>query len=191
MGEIGGEVAIKGRLIQLRPLQRADLAHLHRWLNDPDVMQYWDGRDHPATFDRVEARFRKSIEGTDREAQRYMIEAMDRARTIGMVQHGRVHARARHAQVDLLIGEPEFRDAGYGTDAMRTMASHLFESLRVHRVWLTLRASNVRAMKGAEKVGFVREGVLREHDMLEGQLVDVVVYGMLAKEWKPERPSGT
>jgi RimJ/RimL family protein N-acetyltransferase len=180
---------IRGRLVRLRPMQRADLAHLHRWLNDHDVMQYWDGRDHPATFDRVEARFRKSVEGTDRESERYMIESLEDERVIGMAQHGRVHPRARHAQVDLLIGDPAYRDAGFGTDAMRMMVQHLFESLRVHRVWLTLRASNVRAMRGAEKVGFTREGVLREHDMLEGQLVDVVVYGMLAREWSPEQPS--
>lgn len=177
---------IRGKLVRLRPMQREDLAHLHRWLNDPDVMQYWDGRDHPATFDRVESRFRKSVDGTDREAERYMIEVLADDKTIGMVQHGRVHARARHAQVDLLIGDPGFRDSGFGTDAMHVMVKYLFEALRVHRVWLTLRASNVRAMRGAEKIGFVREGVLREHDLLEGQLVDVVVYGMLSREWSPD-----
>jgi diamine N-acetyltransferase len=174
---------LRGQLVCLRPMQREDLPHLHRWLNDPDVMQYWDGRDHPATFDRVETRFRKNIDNTDREAQRYMIELPDAGQTIGMVQYGKVHPRAKHSQVDLLIGEPEFRDSGYGGDAMRTILGHLFGDMKVHRVWLTLRASNERATHGVERLGFTREGVLREHDFLEGHMVDVVVYGMLADEW--------
>jgi RimJ/RimL family protein N-acetyltransferase len=50
-------------------------------------------------------------------------------------------------------------------------------------VWLTLRATNAGATRGAETCGFVREGVLREHDFLEGKHVDVVVYGILARDW--------
>lgn len=169
-------------------MARDDLQLLHRWLNDPEVMQYWDGRDHPATFDRVEARFRRSIDGSDREAVRYMIEADGvegaEPRCVGMVQYGRVQPRAKNTQIDLLIGEPSFRDTGFGAEAVRVLLAHLFVSLKVHRVWFTVRVPNERAMRGAERAGFTREGVLREHDHLEGQFVDVVVYGMLRSEWK-------
>ena len=172
-------------------MDRPDLPVLHRWLNDPEVMQYWDGRDHPATFDRVETRFRKSIEGVDRDAHRFMIDLTEEgceAKPIGLVQHGRVHPRAKNAQLDLLIGDPTCRDSGYGTDAMRTFLAYLFDTLHLHRAWLTMRASNAQAIRGAEKCGFVREGVLRQHDWLEGSLVDVVVYGLLSTEWK-SRPA--
>lgn len=185
---------IPGRLTTLRPMEREDIALLHRWLNDPDVMQHWDGRDHPATFDRVEARFARSVEGSDRETQRFMIvtggtgpDSPPAGRTIGMVQHGRPQPRTRVAQVDLLIGDPEFRDSGYGTDAMRALLAHLFEQQRIHRVWLSLRANNLRALHAAEKCGFAREGVLREHDFIEGKRVDVVVFGVLAHEWKARK----
>lgn len=179
---------LRGKVTSLRPMRRDDLKLLHRWLNDPTIMQYWDGRDHPATFDRVEARFRKSVEGLDRDAVRFMIdipasEEREEARTIGMVQHGRIVPRARNTQVDLLIGESDCRDSGYGTDAMRTFLGHLFGAMKVHRAWLTLRATNASAVRGVEKVGFAREGVLREHDFLEGKHVDVVVYGLLARDW--------
>lgn len=167
-------------------MTRDDLKLLHKWLNDPEVMQWWDGRDHPATFDRVEARFRRSVEGSDRESERFMIE-VDKGgapHTIGMVQYTRVQPRARNSQIDVLIGEPEFREAGYGTDALRAVLKHLFETQKVHRVWHTMQAGNVRAQKSAEKIGFVKEGVLREHDQVEGKYVDVVVYGMLASDWQ-------
>ncbi len=176
---------LRGQLTFLRPMQKDDLALLHKWLNDPAIMEWWDGRDHPATFDRVETRFRKSIEGHDRDAQRYTIEVEKdgERRAIGMIQFGRMQPRPKNTQVDVLIGEPDFRDAGYGTDALRTLLRHLFEDLKAHRVWHTMRAANAQAMKSAEKLGFVKEGVLREHDQLEGKFVDVVVYGMLAHEW--------
>lgn len=177
---------LRGQQTILRAMTKQDLAHLHRWLNDPDIMQWWDGRDHKASFDRVEARFRKSIENSDRDTIRFMIE-VDRdgaARPIGMIQFGRVQPRAKNTQIDVLIGEPEFRDAGYGTDALRAALKHIFEDLKAHRAWHTMQASNARAQKSAEKIGFKQEGVLREHDQLEGKYVDVVVYGMLASEWR-------
>ena len=177
---------LRGDRITLRPLTKEDLVLLHAWLNDPEIMQYWDGRDHPATFDRVETRFRKSVDGSDRDAHRYMIEVEDagKKRCIGLIQYARVHTRAKNSQLDVLIGDPAFRDGGYGADAVHVLLAHLFVGLKLHRVWFTIRANNERAMRSAERVGFVREGVLREHDQLEGQLVDVAVYGMLRREWK-------
>lgn len=176
---------LRGQQTTLRAMTKEDLQLLHRWLNDPEVMQWWDGRDHKATFDRVEARFRRSVEGSDRESHRFMIEVdKDGAtKTIGMIQFGRMQPRAKNTQIDVLIGEPEFRDAGYGTDALRAALKHIFEDLKAHRVWHTMQASNARAQKSAEKIGFVREGVLREHDQLEGKYVDVVIFGMLRDEW--------
>jgi RimJ/RimL family protein N-acetyltransferase len=177
---------IRGQQTTMRAMTRDDLKLLHKWLNDPEVMRWWDGRDHPATFDRVEARFRRSVEGSDRESERFMIEVEQdgETRAIGMVQYTRVQPRARNTQIDVLIGEPEFRDSGYGTDALRALLKHLFETQKVHRVWHTMQAGNARAHKSAEKIGFVKEGVLREHDQVEGKYVDVVVYGMLANDWK-------
>lgn len=177
---------LRGQLTTLRALTRDDLPTLHRWLNDPSVMQWWDGRDHPATFDRVEARFRRSIEGSDRESERLMIEVeRDGQRAaIGMIQYTRLQPRTRISQIDVLIGDPEFRESGYGTDALKALLRHLFEEQKAHRVWLTLRAGNERAQRSAEKMGFVKEGVLREHDWLEGKHVDVAVYGMLVDDWR-------
>jgi len=177
---------LRGQQTFLRAMTKEDLKLLHKWLNDPEVMQWWDGRDHPATFDRVEARFRRSVEGSDRESERYIVEVeRDGVRqAIGMVQYTRPQPRVRNAQIDVLIGEPEFRDVGYGTDALRAVIKHLFETQKVHRVWHTMQAGNARAHKAAEKIGFVKEGVLREHDQVEGKYVDVVVYGLLASDWK-------
>jgi RimJ/RimL family protein N-acetyltransferase len=176
---------IRGEQTTLRPLVQEDLPLLHRWLNDPEVMRWWEGRDHPASFDRVEARFRRSIDGSDRELHRYMIETLGaEPRTIGLVQHGRIPPRVRNVQIDVLIGESDCRDSGYGTDALRAFLAHLFGDLRVHRVWHWIRAGNEGALRSAEKLGFVREGLLREHDWLEGRYVDVAIYGLLASEWR-------
>jgi len=177
---------LRGQQTFLRAMTKEDLKLLHKWLNDPEVMQWWDGRDHPATFDRVEARFRRSVEGSDRESERFIVEVEQEGekRAIGMVQYTRPQPRTRNSQIDVLIGEPEFRDAGYGTDALRAALKHLFETQKVHRVWHTMQSGNARAHKAAEKIGFVKEGVLREHDQVEGKYVDVVVYGMLASDWQ-------
>jgi RimJ/RimL family protein N-acetyltransferase len=51
-------------------------------------------------------------------------------------------------------------------------------------VWIEARANNPRAVRAYEKVGFKKEGLLREEDYFDGRFVDCVRFGILKKEFK-------
>ncbi|MCX6023103.1 MAG: GNAT family N-acetyltransferase [Chloroflexi bacterium] len=61
----------------------------------------------------------------------------------------------RQTELGVMIGEKEFWSHGYGTDAVRALVHHIFESTRLNRVYLHTLDWNVRAQKSFVKAGFV------------------------------------
>ena len=62
---------------------------------------------------------------------------------------------------------------------------YAFRTLNLNRIWLHVFEFNERALRAYEKVGFVREGVLRQDVFREGRYWNTVVMGILRDEWLP------
>jgi ribosomal-protein-serine acetyltransferase len=73
---------------------------------------------------------------------------------------------------------------GLVTRACRALLAHLFGELGLHRVEIACAPGNTRSAAIPERLGFVREAVLRESGRLSDRYVDLVVYGLLASEWR-------
>jgi len=73
--------------------------------------------------------------------------------------------------------------AGWGTDAQRALLAFGFGTINLRRIWLTVSAANTRALRSYEKLGFRREGLLREDIVVHGRPVDSVLMAMLRSEW--------
>jgi RimJ/RimL family protein N-acetyltransferase len=74
--------------------------------------------------------------------------------------------------------------AGFGTDAQRALLRFAFNSIGLHRVWLTVYASNARAIRSYEKLGFRREGLMRESWRGPNGLEDSALMAILAEDWR-------
>lgn len=74
---------------------------------------------------------------------------------------------------------------GYGAEAAEFLIQFAFHSLGLHKVVATCNAQNTASEKIMQKVGMVREGVLREERFKDGKWQDELRYGLLAREWKP------
>jgi RimJ/RimL family protein N-acetyltransferase len=62
---------------------------------------------------------------------------------------------------------------------------HAFETLDCVRVWLKTDLRNLRSQRAIEKLGAVREGVLRNHMILpDGHIRDSVIYSIIPAEWQ-------
>lgn len=72
---------------------------------------------------------------------------------------------------------------GYMSEAVRTVTDYAFDALAASKVELRCDARNVRSAAVAERLGFVREGLLRcEERAKDGTLADVLCYGLVADE---------
>jgi ribosomal-protein-alanine N-acetyltransferase len=107
-----------------------------------------------------------------------------------MIAYSHVDVDNGSTEIDIIIGEPDYRDRGYGTEAIRAFLGFLFETVGFHRVWLGTYEHNVRAQRAYEKAGFRREGAMRQSDWVDGRWVDTVIYGILEHEFREGRAQG-
>ena len=93
----------------------------------------------------------------------------------------------RWADLGIFIGEKGLWDQGYGADAVRTALRYAFSGMRLNRVSLTTDEANARAIRCYERCGFVREGLLRQQRLVDGQFRNAVLMGLLREEFPEQR----
>jgi Acetyltransferase (GNAT) domain/Tetratricopeptide repeat len=74
---------------------------------------------------------------------------------------------------------------GYATEAARVLLQWAFGTLDLNRVQAETDTRNVASARVLEKLGFVREGTLREDCVVNGEVSDSWVYGLIRREWRP------
>lgn len=182
---------ISGKRVTLRPFQRADLPCLRRWRDDGNVMRYWGERQPLVVEDQFEADLAPGGLFTTFDNDGYFCVCDETGRPIGRIHYEGIAARDRRAQLGVLIGEPDAWNRGYGSEAIVLLLNWLFNHQNVHRVWLSVQANNPRAQHVYAKLGFTREGTLREHNFYDGHWHDEHIYGILASEfnarYQPEK----
>ncbi|RPI79245.1 MAG: N-acetyltransferase [Desulfobacteraceae bacterium] len=89
----------------------------------------------------------------------------------------------KNAEFFILIGDMEFWNKGIGTKAGILVLNHAFKVLSLNRVWLTVSACNDGAIHSYEKIGFLKEGIMREACYRDEHYHDKLVMGILSKEW--------
>ena len=119
--------------------------------------------------DRTRAEYRWMIEFGDEVIG--TVSAMNPSWTMGYIEIGYMLAASHHGR-------------GLGTRAVALLVEKLFRETDVHRIFATISVENVVSLKLLERLGFVREGVLREHYLIGGRRVDEALYGLLRREWK-------
>jgi RimJ/RimL family protein N-acetyltransferase len=169
-----------GKRIYLRPLEKEDASLLASWFNDPEITRNLD-RYHPMSVQSEEAWIAKAYES--KEDLVLGIARKEDHRLLGSAGLHRVSAKNRSATFGIAIGEKTEWGKGYGTEATWLMTKHAFETLNLNRVELHVREFNERGIRAYERVGYRREGLLREHAFVEGRYVNTIAMAILRAEW--------
>jgi RimJ/RimL family protein N-acetyltransferase len=123
------------------------------------------------------------IERSEREPEQFGLFVIEiDGRPAGTMHFEVGNRRNRIARLGGLAIHPEFRGRGIGDEAARAFQRHLFEDLGFHRLELEIYGFNERALRHAERCGFVREGVKRRAYWRHGDWVDGVLYGLLPED---------
>ncbi|QLI81958.1 GNAT family N-acetyltransferase [Chitinibacter fontanus] len=114
-------------------------------------------------------------------AELMMIVELD-GQAIGMVGANQRSSMMQYTEVSYSL-LPQYQGRGLATQALRLWVSQLFAA-GYRGLGATISALNLPSQALAERVGFVREGVMREHFVIGSQAQDQVIYGLLASEWQ-------
>jgi RimJ/RimL family protein N-acetyltransferase len=173
---------VEGDGLRLRRAAEADVDFVVELLNDEDVEPFLAAsrpRDRDAVLEDVRA-------STERPGEfgLFLIEVPDGGgwARAGMMEFELVNRRSRVARLGGLAIHPDFRGRRLSDDAARLFQRHLIFELDFHRLELECYGFNERAIRHAERSGFVREGVKRKAYRRHGEWVDGILFGLIRED---------
>ncbi|HEX2979803.1 MAG TPA: GNAT family protein [Anaerolineaceae bacterium] len=180
---------IYGKDLRLRAPERSDLPRFVAWMNDPEVNAGLLAV-LPMSQAEEEAWFENMLKSVPAQHP-LVIEALhaDVWTPIGNCGFHDIDWRCRSAEIGIWIGEKSFWNHGYGTQVMRMLLRHGFETLNLNRIMLCVFENNPRAIRCYEKVGFVHEGRLRQGMYKNGTYLDVLFMSILREEYEQGKSS--
>ena len=179
---------LQGKRISLQGLSpehlRADAPYFS-WLNDLSLDLFGERSDFPNTQARMEAYYARACANDDL----VLMGIFDNAsgRHIGNITLQQLDWVQRRGFIGYLVGDREFTGKGIAPEACLMIMYYGFNKLNLDRIWTTVAADHSASMRVADKAGFVQEGVLRAHQMRNGQRRDMHVVGALRDEWMAAR----
>lgn len=175
---------ISGELCNLRAVERHDTLIIHRWYDDPALMQGWGwsavARSLESVARDVEAWL--ALEGTLGRPAALIAETLE-GDPVGLVLLHVDRPEARSVELSLLVGESSRWGQGLGGDILNTTLDACFAAWGVHRVAVQVEEENARGLALYRGCGFREEGRLRQAAFHDGRHGDVLLFSLLASEW--------
>ncbi|ACQ67426.1 spermidine acetyltransferase [Candidatus Williamhamiltonella defendens] len=154
--------------IRLRPLERDDLYFVHQLDNNASVMRYWFEEPYEA-FMELSDLYDKHIH--DQTERRFIIEnnkAENNRIKVGLVGLLEINHLHRRAEFFIVI-DPAYEGKSFATIATKLVMKHAFSVLNLYKLYLIVDKDNQKAIHIYEKLGFKKEGELKEEFFVDGE----------------------
>lgn len=180
------ELYLSTARLDLRPLCAADARPLFEIYSDPEFMRYWS--TEPWTAHEQSVRLIEADQRDLAEGKHIRLGIVTRAdnQLIGTCSLFNINMSCRRAEIGYGIARNHWRN-GYMTEVVTALIGHAFTDLELNRLEADIDPLNFASARGLERLGFVKEGHLRERWIVGGQVSDSALYGLLAREWMPAR----
>ncbi|MBR7838487.1 GNAT family N-acetyltransferase [Actinospica durhamensis] len=170
--------------LRLRPFEDTDADDLFALHGNARVLRYWDSPPwtEPARAEKFVTRCRQMAQ--EGSGARLAVQRVSDGAFLGWCGLNSWSPDYRSASVGYCYNEASWGH-GYATEAARALLQWAFDTLDLNRVQSETDTRNVASARVLEKLGFVREGTLREDCVVNGEVSDSWVYGLLRREWQP------
>ena len=167
--------------LRLRPFDDADADALFALHSNAYVLRYWDSPpwSERGRAERFIAACRQMAE--EGSGTRLAVDHAPDGAFIGWCSLGRWNPDFRSASMGYCLDEAAWGH-GYATEAASALLQWAFGTLALNRVQAETDTRNAASAHVLEKLGFTREGTLREDCIVNGEVSDSWVYGLLRRE---------
>jgi len=175
--------------LRLRAVVSADADALFALHSSVHVLRYWDA---PAWTERARAeRFISACRqmAEDGSGARLAMDRVADGAFIGWCSLTRWNPDYRSASMGYCLDDAAWGH-GYATEAAGALLQWAFNTLDLNRVQAETDTRNTASSRVLEKLGFVREGTLREDCVVNGEVSDSWVYGLIRRQWRPSSGPG-
>ena len=161
--------------LKVRKLEEEDNYLLAKWLSNPSVLEFYEGRDNPFNLDEVNKVFYNP------EDKKFKCIVEFDGNKIGYIQFYHLDDETKKEfgyedgnifGMDQFIGEVEYWNRGIGTVLVTSMVKFLIENKKADRIVMDPQVRNTRAIKCYEKCGFTKVKILAKKELHEGVYQD-------------------
>lgn len=168
--------------VVLRWISEDDIDSLYEIFSNPQVMRYWST---PPLADRgVAAELQREIaDGNESETMfKWGLALRDSNTVIGTTTLFNLNLDNGRAELGYAMSRAHW-GKGYMNEALNALVSHAFEVMELRRLEADVDPRNAASIRTLERLGFQREGFLRERWHVNGEIQDALFYGLLRREW--------
>ena len=171
-------------ILRLEPFteDHAMSEHYYDWLNTPEIVRYLGLPAYLKGVSRSElvSYFQSLKPQVD---YFFAVYHPDFLHFIGTLKLGHYDRNSQRIEIGMLIGEPQCRGKGLGTELIGLGTEYAFLNLDAHRVQCGVFSSNIASQKCFERNGYRQEGLLMDYYRLEDRYENYILYAILKDEW--------
>jgi [ribosomal protein S5]-alanine N-acetyltransferase len=168
--------------VLLRKLEPEDAPNLYRYRNDQNVAGGLGGFSSGYSHHAIEEWIERRGQGSDDLV--WAIADNESNTCLGHAGLYHIDHRVRSCEFGILIGDSSQWGKGIGREVTSAILTYGFDELNMNRIDLSVLASNARAIRLYQGLGFVQEGIQREAQYRAGKYLDVVLMSILRSERK-------
>jgi ribosomal-protein-alanine N-acetyltransferase len=181
------ETELRTVRLVLRPLSALDAGALFALFSDPEVMRYWSCAPWTGIA-QAHDYIAGACEGLANGGMlRLGVELGATGELIGQIALHHFDRQNRRCEVGYALARAHW-GRGYLGEAMEAMLEHGFGAFELNRVEADVDPRNTASARLLERIGFEREGLLRERWIVAGEVCDTAFYGLLKSDWDARRP---
>ena len=177
-------VILEGKFVRLEPLSLNHVDDLSDAGNDQDIwtyMLYGEPLTHNGMTNWVKDLLKRSENGSEMP---FAVVLKDSGTSIGASRYLDMKPEYKNLEIGGTWYTTQYQRTVVNTETKYLMLTHAFEVLGCIRVQFKTDLRNVRSQQAIERLGAVKEGVLRNHMITpEGLVRDSVYYSILDREW--------
>jgi ribosomal-protein-serine acetyltransferase len=181
--ELGAAELFTERL-RLRGPRRGDSSPLHEAIEETlDELVPWLPWARPGHSRAETRRYLRAARAAwaRRTSFEFVLELAASGTILGIVSLHRIDWLRHSAGIGYWIRRSRFGH-GFSTEACEAVLDHAFDALRINRVEALVALGNKPSQRVVEKLGFTREGVAREAELIDGEFLDHYQYSLLDRD---------
>ena len=169
--------------MRLRWLAADDVDGLFAIFSDERMMRYWSSLPMQGRAEAEDLLVRIHRQFVERSGFQWGIERKDDGALLGTCTLFSIHHGNMRAELGYCLHSAHWR-RGYMGEALATLIDHSFHALKLRRLEADVDPDNASSLRILDRMGFRREGLLRERWNVGGAIQDSVFLGLLAREWR-------
>lgn len=171
---------LDGRRLFITPQTLDDFEDHYRWDHDREIVFLDDTYFRAKTREQAREKFESRLKAAD-GMPLAIIRKKDGVH-IGLIELYQIDDYERKCYWGIVL-DRKYQRKGYGSEAAEMLLKYVFEDLGFRRLKSYTHSGNDGSMRFQEKLGFVKEGVLREEYFFNGSYYDGIDYAMLREDY--------